>query len=143
MRVSETRRVFIRRRRERGARGGERVKLMYLFCGHPHMLLAREGSLLSREGLTARRMAETTGPAPRRISAQRYCFCVQRTSVSLPPTLPRPPLHPSPPTPPPPPPLPPIFTLPFHRASRFFEARICAYIAPSYHVAAIRLRSRD
>lgn len=22
-----------------GAKGGERVKLMYLFCGHPHMLL--------------------------------------------------------------------------------------------------------
>lgn len=47
-----------------GGEGRERVKLMYLFCGHPHMLSswAREGSPLSREGLTARRMAETTWP---------------------------------------------------------------------------------
>lgn len=67
------------------AEGGKRVKLMYLFCGHPHMLLAREGSLLSREGLMRQgEWSRRRGPAPRRISAQRYCFCVQRTSVSLP-----------------------------------------------------------
>lgn len=42
----ETRRVFIRRDGEWRKEGGrERVKLMYLFCGHPHMLSwAREGS---------------------------------------------------------------------------------------------------
>lgn len=68
----------------KGREGGERVKLMYLFCGHPHMLLAREKarSLLSREGLTGG-WPRRRGQAPRRISAQRYCFCVQRTSVSL------------------------------------------------------------
>lgn len=57
------------------------------------------------------------GPAPRRISAQRYCFCVQRTSVS--PSLSLLHHHPSPPA-------------PFLRASRFFEAHMCAYIAPFY-----------
>lgn len=65
VRVSETRRVFIRKDGEWRKEGGrERVKLMYLFCGHPHMLSwAREGSaVLSREGLTAKRMAETTWP---------------------------------------------------------------------------------
>lgn len=42
----ETRRVFIRRDGEWRKEGGrERVKLMYLFCGHPHMLSwAREDS---------------------------------------------------------------------------------------------------
>lgn len=64
------------------------------------------------------------GSAPRRISAQRYCFCVQRTSVS--------PLLSS--LPPSPSALFSFATPSFLSASRFFEAHICAYIAPSLRV---------
>lgn len=51
---------------------------------------------VSRRGGWPRRR----GPAPRRISAQRYCFCVQRTSVSLPPSPSPALLHPPPLLPP-------------------------------------------
>jgi len=62
--VPQTRRVFIRKDGKSGAEGedGKRMKLMYLFCGHPHMLLGERRAGSPREDLTARRMAETTWP---------------------------------------------------------------------------------
>jgi len=72
--VPQTRRVFIRRDGKSGAEGedGKRMKLMYLFCGHPHMLLGERRAGSPREDLTARRMAETTWPG----SAAEYQPCV-------------------------------------------------------------------
>lgn len=61
VRVSGTRRVCLYGETVSGGEGRERVKLMYLFCGHPHMLLGeRRLAALARRSLTARRMAEAT-----------------------------------------------------------------------------------
>jgi len=86
--------VYTERRQEwRGGEDGKRMKLMYLFCGHPHMLLGERRAGSPREDLTARRMAETTWPG----SAAEYqpsviaFVCKGRLFPSLPP--PSPPIH--------------------------------------------------
>lgn len=120
VRVSETRRVFIRRDGEWRKEGGrERVKLMYLFCGHPHMLSwAREGSA----ALARRSHGEADGRddvARLHVEYQPsvIAFVCKGRLFSLP-SLSSITTHPP--------------SAPFLRASRFFEARMCAYIAPFY-----------
>ena len=84
VRVSETRRVFIRRDGE-WRRGQGEGEINVFVLRPPSYAPGREKARRSREKVSRRGgWPRRRGLAPRRISAQRYCFCVQRTSVSIP-----------------------------------------------------------
>lgn len=115
-RVGDQACVYTERRRvAQRRRSGEGEINVFVLRPPSYALLGERRLGCSREKVSRRSgWPRRHGPAPRRISAQRYCFCVQRTSVS--PSFPL--LHhrPSPPI------------APFLRASRFFEARMCAFL---------------
>lgn len=104
-----------------GGEGRERVKLMYLFCGHPHMLLGER-----RLAALARR---SHGDADGRDDVAWLHVEYQPNVIAF---VCKGRLFPSPSSPTSSFLSSSIATLLLLRASRFFEARIRAYIAPFY-----------
>lgn len=83
-RVGDQACVYTERRRvAQRRRSGEGEINVFVLRPPSYALLGERRLGCSREKVSRRSgWPRRRGPAPRRISAQRYCFCVQRTSVS-------------------------------------------------------------